>query len=57
MTKRNICCKHFHCFTDIDECATPGTCVQNCEDTIGSYTCSCDAGYFLNTDKRTCGGN
>ena len=40
---------------DIDECAS-GTamCAHNCQDTPGSYTCSCRTGYALNADGRTC---
>ena len=46
-----------HIFTDIDECAA-GThmCAQNCQDTQGSYTCSCRSGFALNADGRTCTG-
>ena len=44
-------------FSDINECdeGTSG-CAQNCHDNVGSFTCSCNAGYFLNNDQRTCGG-
>ncbi|XP_064641378.1 uncharacterized protein LOC135496149 isoform X2 [Lineus longissimus] len=38
--------------TDIDEC--PAKCQQKCENSIGSYTCSCDAGYTLHSDKILC---
>ena len=40
---------------DIDECAS-GTdaCAHSCQDTQGSYTCSCRSGYALNADGRTC---
>ena len=42
---------------DIVECIE-GThaCAQNCHNTIGSYTCSCDIGYRLNIDERACDG-
>ena len=42
---------------DIDECAE-GTdrCAQNCHNTIGSYTCSCNVGYRLNTNGYDCDG-
>ena len=42
---------------DIDECAE-GTdrCAQNCHNTIGSYTCSCNAGYRLNVNGYDCDG-
>lgn len=40
---------------DIDECAndTDG-CAQNCQNTIGSHTCSCNGGYVLNADGHAC---
>ena len=43
--------------TDIDEC-TEGThqCQQNCHNTIGSYTCSCNNGFTIDTDGRSCNG-
>ena len=42
---------------DINECVedTDG-CVQNCNNTIGSYTCSCASGYRLASDRRGCTG-
>ena len=30
---------------DIDECAVPGTCSQECRNTEGSYKCHCTEGY------------
>ena len=53
-------CKHQVCiplFIDIDECAE-GTdrCAQNCHNNIGSYTCSCNAGYRLNANGYDCDG-
>ena len=43
--------------TDIDECSL-GTdrCRHSCTNTIGSYTCSCNTGYALNSDGYTCDG-
>lgn len=32
---------------DVDECASPGRCDQKCENTDGSYKCSCHSGYHL----------
>ena len=42
---------------DIDEC-TEGThqCQQNCHNTIGSYTCSCNNGFTADMDGRSCNG-
>ena len=43
---------------DDDECATAnGGCAQTCSNTVGSFTCSCDAGYTLNADGLACDGN
>lgn len=45
------------CFcTDIDECAS-GQCGQLCVNTIGSFICSCNPGYTLDNDGKTCNGN
>ena len=42
---------------DIDECAEGlEQCAQGCHNTIGSYTCSCNASYVLNSDGRGCDG-
>ena len=44
-------------FLDIDECAENSDgCAQNCTDTDGSYTCSCEVGYDLAYDGRGCNG-
>ncbi len=43
-----------HCI-DIDECSNNnGGCSQKCENTEGSFTCSCNDGYKLNSDGKTC---
>lgn len=42
---------------DVDECTKEKHyCDQICHNTIGSYRCSCTAGYKLNVDGRTCEG-
>ena len=33
--------------TDIDECATPDVCPQDCSNTQGSFTCQCFSGFFV----------
>ena len=33
-----------------------GGCSQNCINTIGSYHCSCNSGYLLDEDLKTCNG-
>ena len=42
---------------DVDECLE-GTheCVQNCHNTIGSYACSCNIGFVIDVDERSCDG-
>lgn len=42
---------------DIDECQedTDG-CSQLCINNDGSFTCSCNSGYRLKSDKKTCEG-
>ena len=42
--------------TDINECDADGACNQNCNDTEGSFVCSCFIGYSLGSDGRTCNG-
>ena len=52
-------CKLYIIFhTDIDECAQRiDHCRQNCHNTLGSYTCSCNSGFqILDVDGRTCDG-
>lgn len=42
---------------DINECTNgQHQCEHNCQNTPGSYTCSCRTGYRLNSDGRTCSG-
>uniref|UniRef100_A0A8C2U8X7 Metalloendopeptidase n=1 Tax=Coturnix japonica TaxID=93934 RepID=A0A8C2U8X7_COTJA len=43
-------------FKEMDECSQPdnGGCEQHCENTLGSYKCSCEPGYELTADKRSC---
>ena len=42
---------------DINECnANTDSCGQLCSNTIGSYTCSCRAGYSLGSNGRSCNG-
>ena len=43
--------------SDVDECLiSNGGCHHNCHNSVGSYTCSCNGGYRLNTDGHTCEG-
>lgn len=42
---------------DIDECDTAhGMCQHYCNNTVGSYSCSCFPGYTLDSDGVTCLG-
>ena len=42
---------------DINECSlNSGGCDQLCNNTIGSFQCSCNSGYTLNGDGITCSG-
>ena len=37
---------------DINECVTQnGECEQNCQNTIGSYSCSCLTGYLIDDNN------
>ena len=40
---------------DIDECAQP-VCQFRCNNTLGSFLCTCPQGYLLTTNKRDCAG-
>ena len=54
-----MCIIHKHDFicVDINECQTDnGGCTQTCDNTDGSYQCSCWKGYELNDDNHTCVG-
>ena len=46
----------FPLVVDIDECMTSQTCHANatCNNTVGSYMCTCDLGYF--GDGCNCSG-
>ena len=42
---------------DADECTLGITeCNQNCSNTEGSYLCSCNDGYHLMSNQKTCVG-
>lgn len=47
---------HIVCL-DIDECAVlNGGCDHQCHNEPGSYTCTCDVGFELQSDNHTCRG-
>lgn len=39
---------------DIDECALGNTGCEFCQNTVGSYECTCPDGYELSSDQKTC---
>ena len=42
---------------DINECANQnGGCEQNCQNNIGSYSCSCLTGYLTDKNGHNCTG-
>ncbi|XP_022101039.1 uncharacterized protein LOC110984815 isoform X2 [Acanthaster planci] len=45
----------FKCY-DLDECTQPGgsPCEQICNNILGGFRCSCETGYELHPDARTC---
>ena len=47
----------YYCLTsDIDECAVDnGGCDETCINTNGSYSCQCNSGLKLLSDKKSCG--
>ena len=52
-----------HCLTlvllysDTNQCSTDnGGCDHNCTDLIPGHNCSCNAGFLLNSDERSCDG-
>ena len=49
---------HIICFlSDLDECQTNnGGCEQVCNNTVGSFVCSCNEGYSLTSNGFNCTG-
>lgn len=47
------CSMHAH--VDINECEG-APCDHGCENTVGSFECSCAAGYTLNSNRLRCDG-
>ena len=52
-----ICTKFSIHFPDINECAGGDHgCNQGCDNTEGSFTCTCNDGFELSGDGKTCIG-
>ena len=48
-------CICFASSLDIDECDEDiSGCSQTCNNTIGSFVCGCEEGFYLNDDEKTC---
>jgi hypothetical protein len=46
---------HYDLFVvDINECIGVNNCQQGCNNTLGSFLCSCEDGFTLNADESTC---
>ena len=44
-------------YLDINECSSGnGGCDQYCNNSIGSYECSCSIGFSLSSDRHNCSG-
>ena len=44
--------------SDINECSQGiSGCSQQCINSIGSYKCDCNTGYYLSSNNHTCLGN
>ena len=49
--------RYWYTISDINECTSRShNCVQVCTNTAGSFTCSCNSGYTLAADGRSCSG-
>ena len=44
-------------FIDVDECMYHSdNCDETCHNTLGGYRCSCQEGFMLAADQKTCNG-
>ena len=51
-------CQYYSCIADIDECEYDHVhaCEHFCNNTEGSYECSCEEGFDLGDNNHTCIG-
>jgi len=51
-------CNTLRCGADVDECSSlRGVCINGrCRNTVGSFLCLCQPGYFYNTERIICDG-
>ena len=57
MVQNVVLKSHDYCYLDTNECGSNnGGCVQNCHNSIGSYTCTCNSSYTLNSNGHSCDG-
>jgi hypothetical protein len=48
-------CSPFYTLQDVNECATSNDgCAQICTNFVGGFNCSCNPGFFLDANRRTC---
>ena len=47
---------HEYVCADIDECQRMVRCQHECQNTPGSFRCTCPEGYRLSPNQRTCQG-
>ena len=53
----NVSCRFLLCDVDIDECEVgTSNCTQICRNKDGGFSCSCEGGYEIDSDNRTCKG-
>ena len=48
---------HIILIPDVNECSGNHGCSHGCQNTVGSYQCTCPNGYSLSSNQRTCQGN
>ena len=48
---------YYNNYADINECTSnTDNCDQTCSNTVGGFNCGCNAGYQLDSNRRTCNG-